>query len=396
MSEREDRIIALENELSSLRSQKFDSEESESRYRAIVETTHDAIYIYNQAGFLVYANNAACLLHGMTISELLNTSPKRFLHPNSLNVFLNFIKTLSKGKKFRGLAQGIKKDGSIREIEIYGCPITFNGEIHYYSSVRDITDLKHSQEALEASKEKAEQASRIKDEFLAIMSHEMQTPLNPILGYLSMLESKISEADQLELVQRAWKAAQQLHLIINDILFFSRIDYATDSRHLETCLLSEIATKSLSDCIDHKNNQLSLIPDKTTLGPSEIESSPVIISIEKVYLLKVLNILLSNACKFTRGGHIELAYAFYAKAKAGFNLVFEVKDDGVGIDKEKLDLIFNPFTQADSSYTRDYGGIGLGLSICRRLVDNMNGVVEVESTPNQGSLFRVKLLVDTP
>lgn len=395
MSEEQDKVIELERKIANLKNIQADLRESERRYKSIVETTHDAIYIYNRKGDLVYVNKAACELHGMERKELLDMKPRKFIHPDSIRVFYHFISTLERGNKFKGFAQGLRKDGSIRDVEIYGCPITFNGELHYYSSVRDITDLRHSQAALERAKIKAERASRSKDEFLAIMSHEMQTPLNPILGYLTMLESSIEDKDQLDLIHRMRDSSERLHAVIRDILYYSGIDKSEDHVEIETCLLRSLASEAIASAKDHNDNQIILQPGITSIGESKDKSGNLLIHIDRNRLLQALGIILSNACKFTKQGQITLAYAYLEDQNLDHNLIFEVQDNGVGIEADKLDAIFHPFTQADASFTRDYEGIGLGLAICRRLVEQLEGKIEVESELNKGSLFRISLTAET-
>jgi PAS domain S-box-containing protein len=394
MSEEQDKIIELEKKIANLKNIQSELKESERRYKSIVETTHDAIYIYNRKGKLVFINKAACELHGMERDELLAKDPKKFIHPDSIRVFYHFISTLERGNKFKGFAQGLRKDGSIRDVEIYGCPITFNGELHYYSSVRDITELRHSQAALEQAKIKAEKASRSKDEFLAIMSHEMQTPLNPILGYLTMLETSLEDEEQLELIQRMRNSSQRLHAVIKDILYYSGIDNSEDHVEIETCLLRSLASEALASVKDHNNNQLLIQPGITSVGESKEKSGNQLINLDRNRLLQALSIILANACKFTKQGQITLAYAYLEDQNLNHNLVFEVQDNGVGIEADKLEAIFHPFTQADASFTRDYEGIGLGLAICRRLIEQLEGDIEVESEINKGSLFRISLTVE--
>lgn len=394
MSDDQDKIIELERKIANLKNLQSKLKESERRYKSIVETTHDAIYIYNRKGELVYVNKAACQLHGMEREELLQMNPRRFIHPDSIRVFYHFISTLERGNKFKGFAQGLRKDGSIREVEIYGCPITFNGQLHYYSSVRDITDLRNSQAALERAKIKAEKASRSKDEFLAIMSHEMQTPLNPILGYLSMLESHIDAPEALELLERMRNSSERLHGVIKDILYFSGIDKSEDHVEIETCLLRSLAAEAIAAIKNPNENDIAVQPGYTSVGESKDKSGNLLIFIDRSRLLQALNIILANACKFTKQGNITLSYAFLEGQHLEHNLIFEVKDNGVGIEADKLDAIFHPFTQADASFTRDYEGIGLGLAICRRLVEQLDGKIEVESEVNEGSLFRISLTVE--
>jgi signal transduction histidine kinase len=231
------------------------------------------------------------------------------------------------------------------------------------------------------ARDQAQEASRLKDEFLSIMSHELRTPLNAILGYQGILELMGGlEGENLRMVQRAQVNARRLLDLINDILDISRI---------EAGRMDIVPTKlQVADLMNRIKSQMEVLAAEKKLGFSVVveSSMPPTIYADEDALTKILVNLLGNAFKFTEVGEV----AVRLDAREG-RMILSVKDTGAGIPVHMQDIIFERFRQIDSSSTRKHTGSGLGLSIVQHLCKLMGGTVRVDSEVGQGSTFTVTL-----
>jgi adenylate cyclase len=257
----------------------------------------------------------------------------------------------------------------------------------------DITTLKHREaeladlvQRLEIARDEAMEASRTKSSFLANMSHELRTPLNAIIGLTELLcdnAPRFGTEKALEPLRRVLRAGRHLLNLINDILDLSKIEAGKMDLTLETMTIGPVVEEVVGTArplAEQNKNALELdCPD----GTGSVHA-------DNMRLRQILLNLLSNACKFTKGGTVRLRVARAEEASQHW-VDFAVSDTGIGMTEEQLGRLFQEFSQADASTTRQFGGTGLGLAISRRLCRLMGGDITVTSAPGEGSTFTVRL-----
>jgi PAS domain S-box-containing protein len=334
----------------------------------------------------VRANSSLCQMLGYTEEELLTLSiPK--IHPAE--------EVPNDLQRFQAVAEGrvsinenrpvVRKDGSIFYADITGRPIVYNGRRCLLALFRDITERKQAEQQLLEAKLAAEAANRAKSEFLANMSHEIRTPMTAILGFADLLLSTPSPEEAMESAQIIKHNGEHLLQVINDILDLSKIEAGKCEIEPNECSPRRIVTGVLSLMkVRADAKGLSLTVERVGHIPDRIQTDPI-------RLRQILVNLVGNAIKFTEVGGVRIVVRSDATSNGRCNLVFDVIDTGVGMSQEQINLLFQPFSQVDTSAHRRFGGTGLGLAISSRLAKILGGDIAVTSAPGKGSTFSLTM-----
>ncbi len=354
---------------------------SEIKYRSLLEQLTDAIYFTSTEGKFLEFNTATVDLLGYSYEEL-----KKL---NVEDTYANkedrskFKKIISENNEVIDYELTVKrKSGELLDCLI-SSTVRLDSEgniVGFQGIIRDITFRKKA-EALQRAKDLADQANKFKAEFLANMSHEIRTPLNAIVGMVHLLHQTPLSQKQQDYLHAIDTSADNLLELINDILDFSKIEAGKlqlEEKYFSIKLLVENLIQTIRFKADEKNLSLILkIDDKV----------PEAIAGDQLRLNQILLNLISNAIKFTQEGEIRVTVKLIDIIDEKARIFFSVSDTGIGIAQDKLNSIFDSFTQANIDTTRIYGGTGLGLAIVKKLIDMLHGGIMVKSKLNEGSEF---------
>lgn len=364
--------------------------ETNIRLLEIMEKAHDVIASFDLQGNMFYINHEGMLFLGIPNLNAQSKSLVQYMPREAQALFANgLIEAQNKGHWQNELAF-IRPDGGIRITSI--TVVTHMpaddadiGKAYFSSIIRDITELKETQNQLLEAKIEAEQANDAKSSFLARMSHEIRTPLNGIVGLAQLLKRSELDTVQKDYVNHIATSSESLLMILNDILDFSKLE--ADK------LIFEQVHFSLEQTFQSLCSIYSVL-----LGPKPVEfivnldpRIPTILYGDPVRLQQVLLNLGSNAIKFTNIGMIEIDLKLVAQTEHTATIDFRIQDTGIGMSPEQMQQLFTPFVQADEKISRKYGGTGLGLVISNTIVSKLGGMIEVQSERYQGSSFSFQL-----
>jgi PAS domain S-box-containing protein len=341
------------------------------------------VMIVNRDQKIISVNGKFCEVSGYDRTEVIGQHHEildSFHHSDTF--WDNLMTTIESGRIWQGEIKERAKDGSFYWTHTSSVPfLSANGEITQYIVIQtDITDRKQLEKDLRQAKEEAIKNAKIKEDFLANMSHEIRTPMSGVLGFSRLLLQTSMNSTQRNYAQSIYSSAENLLVVVNDILDVSKIESGKfQLDEIEFDLRKRIEDSLSILRVDIHKKRLELILDIDPSIPRKILGVPDRLS-------QILINLVGNAVKFTKYGVIHLSVI-----KINGVLFFEVMDTGIGIAPDKLDAIFETFTQAESYTTREYGGTGLGLSISKKLVLLMGGEIGVKSKLGKGSSFYFSL-----
>jgi PAS domain S-box-containing protein len=362
--------------------------ESEESYRSLVNATTDLVWKVNEHLIFSFVNDKSMDLLGYTAEELLGTSLLNTVALEEhvkIRKFLELNKTLLERFSLVDVPL-IKKSGQFVHVEINGYPlIDANGKFSGYAGINRDISAKKVNEDLRQRKEVAERMAQIKQQFVSNISHELRTPLTAIIGHTEIINHKVSDIEISSHIQSIESNSKSLLRLINDILDLSKIEAGKLKLQLEPTNIIKFFNDinfTFIPLAKSKNIDFSIHIDQANFGA---------LMIDELRLRQVVYNVVGNAIKFTDHGYVKVEVKFlnHSQEVRHTDMIITVNDSGIGIDDMLKNSIFDSFTQADGQSNKKYGGSGLGLSICKNLIELMDGSISFESKKEQGTTFRI-------
>jgi PAS domain S-box-containing protein len=372
------------------------SEEHASRLARVVEQASDGIITRDMDGRITSWNAATARLFGIAASEAIG-QPIGTLHQSNFSAdeAATILARIREGASHTFEADRIDRDGRLIHLHVAASPIfdTTGVQCGEMSVIRDITERKVVEQETARAREAAEAANRSKSQFLANMSHEIRTPMNGVLGMAELLLGTQLDASQEKFALAIHRSGTALLHLINDILDYSKIE----SGHLELEHVGFALRELVGDVVELLSE--SAHAKELSLSFAVADGVPNILVGDPLRLRQIITNLTGNALKFTEAGSVSLEITRCSDTSAlqlenhavaepeTIELMFAVRDTGIGIPANAMDRLFSQFSQADGSTTRRFGGSGLGLAISKQLAESMGGRIGVESEVGRGSRF---------
>jgi PAS domain S-box-containing protein len=384
-----DEVLVIVRNITERRNAEIEIRQREEKYRSIFTNSPVGIFTFNQISEIIDCNENFVEIIGSSREVLIGLNMIRTLKDKKL---VNCIQeALLKGYSFYEDNYHSVTASKVTPVKIF-LKIIKDSEDNFIEGVgicEDITDQKIYEREIINAMEKAEQSDRMKSAFMATMSHELRTPLNAVIGFSEMIEPSIQPDQIEEFAQIIAKSGKHLLTIIEDIFDIASIESGEVKPFIEKLPLLDIMNDIERFSQEEKKKAGKENLDIIVNIPENLKH--ILISTDAAKLQKLLLHLLNNALKFTKKGTIEFGLSTETASKNPRNLLFYVKDTGIGIPEEKQQLIFEIFRQADETSTREFEGTGLGLSISKKLIELLGGNIWLESSPGKGSCFYFEL-----
>lgn len=355
----------------------------EQKYRSIIDNMNLGLLEVDSAENIIFANQCFCEMCGYQLEEILGKRAAQiFAKGENIELMERKNEASRKGSSNAYEIVVKNKRGQVRWWLVSGAPrYNDNGELVGSIGIHlDITAQKQLELELTISREQAEQSTRSKELFLANMSHEIRTPMNAILGMSNQLAKTPLDKKQTFYLDTISSASENLLVIINDILDLSKIEAGKLSLEKIAFEPKEVIKRAMQ-VLSHKAEEKGL-----SLTNSIFDSGLSSVFIGDPYRInQILLNIISNAIKFTEKGSVDLLFEMITETVSNQTVRITVKDTGIGMDADFKKSLFEKFTQEEASVTRQYGGTGLGMSICKELIELMNGEINVESEKGVGT-----------
>lgn len=376
-------ILALYRDLTSYKQNLKDKEDSDLKFRTLVDSAFDGIYLLNEREY-IYANESFCNITGYTHDEIVSNEfdITDLLTPNSKEFFEERYKKRQAGENISNKyeMQIITKSGELKCIEISTATIG-TGEKSIIGIVRDITANKKAESEIRNAKESAERAAEIANTILNNLGHELRTPLNGMLGFTKLLKAEITDPDHVEMMRMVEMSGERLKKTLSALFVLTELDSLKYDLMFDLCELNTFISM-------YDKTTIEMIQDKPIEFELQLSDKQIEFMTDEYLLHQAIYEILDNAYKFTESGKVSIQVdkrLISSKEKA----IIEITDSGIGIDLDRMTHIFEPFRQGSEGIQRKHEGMGLGLTIVKKIVEKLNGYYEIDSSINEGTTVRL-------